>query len=98
MPQNSVSSISNLQADPLRGSYVSNSQHSSSCSGSSSWVLWRDEPSALYQDPRTRRSRLCSALLAIAVFLVVLTVLSIAGLAVYMGGETNNTDMQWILT
>jgi hypothetical protein len=37
-------------------------------------------------------------LLAVAVFLVVLTVLSIAGLAVYMGGETNNTDMQWILT
>jgi len=98
MPQNSVSSISNLQADPLRGSYVSSSQHSSSCSGSSSWVLWRDEPSALYQDPRTRRGRLCSALLAIAVFLVVLTVLSIAGLAVYMGGETNNTDVQWILT
>jgi hypothetical protein len=28
--------------------------------------------------------------LAVAVFLVVLTVLSIAGLAVYMGGETNN--------
>jgi hypothetical protein len=24
-------------------------------------------------------------------------VLSIAGLAVYMGGETNNKDMQWIL-
>ena len=98
MPHNSVSSISNLQADPLRGSYVSSSQHSSSCSGSSSWVLWRDEPSALYQDPRTRRGRLCSALLAIAVFLVVLIVLSIAGLAVYMGGETNSTIMQWIIT
>lgn len=98
MPQNSVSSISNLQVDPLRGGYVSSSQHSSSCSGSSSWVLWRDEPSALYQDPRTRRGRLCSALLAVAVFLVVLTVLSIAGLAVYMGGETNNTDMQCIIT
>jgi hypothetical protein len=52
-------------------------------------VLWRDEPSSLYQDPRARRGRLCSALLAVAVFLVVLTVLSIAGLAVYMGGETN---------
>jgi hypothetical protein len=37
-------------------------------------------------------------LLAIAVFFVVLTVLSIAGLAVYMGGETNNSDMQWIIT
>jgi hypothetical protein len=98
MPQNSDSSITNLQADPLRGSYVSSSQHSSSCSGSSSWVLWRDEPSTLYQDPRARRGRLCSALLAVAVFLVVLTVLSIAGLAVYMGGETKNTDIHWILT
>jgi hypothetical protein len=28
-------------------------------------------------------------MLAVAVFLVVLTVLSIAGLAVYMGGKTN---------
>jgi len=85
-----VSSVSNLQADPFRGSYVSNSQHSSSCSGSSSWVLWRDEPSSLYRDPRARRGQLCSALLAVAVFFVVLTVLSIAGLAVYMGGETQH--------
>lgn len=92
MPQKSVSNVYNLQADPLRGSYVSSSQHSSSCSGSSSWVLWRDEPSSLYRDPRARQGRLCSAVLAVAVFLVVLTVLSIAGLAVYMGGETNTQN------
>ncbi|XP_069689200.1 uncharacterized protein [Periplaneta americana] len=80
--------------DPLRG-YVS-SQHSSTCSGSSSWVLWRDEPSSLYRDSRARRGRLCSALLAVAVFLVVLTVLAIAGLSVYMGAlriDTNKSDL-----
>jgi hypothetical protein len=31
--------------------------------------------------------------LAVAVFLVVLTVLSIAGLAVYMGGEANTQNI-----
>jgi hypothetical protein len=32
-------------------------------------------------------------MLAVAVFLVVLIVLSIAGLAVYMGGETNTQSI-----
>ncbi|KAJ4432251.1 hypothetical protein ANN_20868, partial [Periplaneta americana] len=86
--------VSGASLDPLRG-YVS-SQHSSTCSGSSSWVLWRDEPSSLYRDSRARRGRLCSALLAVAVFLVVLTVLAIAGLSVYMGAlriDTNKSDL-----
>lgn len=53
-------------------------------SGSSSWVLWRDVAPEMVQ--RERRSRLYSALLSVAVCLVVLAVLAIAGLAIYMGG------------
>lgn len=55
---------------------------------SSPWVMWQDRTSTPVVS--LKKGKCCTAVLGIAVFLAILSVMGIAGLAIYMGGKYLN--------